>query len=225
MFKKIILCMPFLLYAGPPMLTDDPDVPNFGEFEINFSSQFEKSETDTLTMPIVDFNYGIFPKVQFTVESGYIWENSQHDFGETEIALKYNFYSNDIVSLALYPHYIFYANNSLFKESNSWEMMLPMSFKLSEKLSLVSSLTYIKPTKEQSHVEFGSYLEYENNADSYYVEGYWEEEPQSKDTLLVNLGYLHEFDEGLAFIGSVGYEVQSSQKRATLGYLGLQVSF
>ena len=225
MLKKIILFVPFLLCAGPPMLTDDPDVPNFGEVEINFSSQLEKRETDTLTMPIVDFNYGIFPKVQFTVESGYLWENSQHDFGETEIALKYNFYSNDIVSLALYPHYIFYANNSLFKESNSWEMMLPMSFKLSEKLSLVSSLTYIKPTKEQSHVEFGSYLEYENNADSYYVEGYWEEEAQSKDRLLVNLGYLHEFDEGLAFIGSVGYEVQSRQKRATLGYLGLQVSF
>ena len=225
MFKKIILFIPFLLYAGPPMLTDDPDVPNCGEFEINLASELERRETNTLTIPIVDFNYGIFPKVQFTIESSYIWEKSQHDFGATEVALKYNFYSNDIVSLALYPHYIFYANDSLFKESNSWEIMLPISFKLSEKLSLVSSLSYIKPTKEQSHIEFGSYLEYENNRDSYYVEDYWEEEPQTKDRLLINLGYLHEFNDGLAFIGSVGYEVQSSQKRATLGYLGLQVSF
>ena len=225
MLKKIILFVPFLLCAGPPMLTDDPDVPNLGEVEINFSSELERRETSTLTLPIVDFNYGIFPKVQFTVESGYIWERGQHDFGATEVALKYNFYSNDIVSLALYPHYIFYANNSLFKESNSWEMMLPMSFKLSEKLSLATTLSYIKPIDEESHIEFGSYLEYANNADSYYVEGYWEEELQSKDTLLVNFGYLHEFYEGLSFVGSVGYEVQSSQKKATVGYFGLQVSF
>ena len=225
MFKKIILFIPFILYAGPPMLTDDPDVPNFGDIEINFASELERRETNTLSIPIVDFNYGIFPNVQFTVESGYIWEKSQHDFGAIEVAIKYNFYSNDVFSLALYPHYIFYANNSLFKESNSWEIMLPMSFKLSKKLTLVSSLTYIKPTKEQSHVEFGSYLEYEKSRDSYYVEGYWEEELQTKDRVLINLGYLHKFHDGLAFMGSVGYEVQSSQKMATLGYLGLQVSF
>ena len=225
MLKKIILLIPFLLCAGPPMLTDDPDVPNFGEVEINFSSQLEKRETDTFTMPIVDFNYGIFPNVQFTVEHGYMWEGGKNDFGATEIALKYNFYGNDVFSIALYPHYIFYANDSLFKESNSWEMMLPMRFKLSENLSLVSNLTYLKPIGEQSHSEFGSYLEYEQKSSSYYLEGYWEEELEAKDRLLVNLGYLHEFYEGLAFIGSVGYEVQSSQKRATVGYLGVQVSF
>ena len=225
MLKKIILFLPLLLYAGPPMLSDDPDVPDYGEFEINFASEFERGESRTLTIPIVDFNYGIFPNVQFTVESGYMWEGGQNDFGATEIALKYNFYCNDIFSIALYPHYIFYANDSLFKESNSWEMMLPMRFKLSENLSLVSNLTYLKPIGEQSHSEFGSYLEYEQESSSYYLEGYWEEELEAKDRLLVNLGYLHEFYEGLAFIGSVGYEVQSSQLRATFGYLGMQVSF
>ena len=225
MLKKIILFVPFLLYAGPPMLSDDPDVPNWGEFEVNFASELERRETTTLTMPIVDFNYGIFPNFQFSVESGYIGEGGQDDFGAIEVALKYNFYSNDILSLALYPHYIFYANDSLFKESSSWEMMLPLSLKLSENLSLVSNLTYIKSIQEQGHIEFGSYLEYENNEESYYFEGYWEEELQAKGTFLVNLGYLHEFYEGLAFIGSVGYEVKSSQKRATIGYCGLQISF
>ena len=54
MLKKIILFLPLLFYAGPPMLSDDPDVPNYGEFEINFTSEFERGESTTLTVPIVD---------------------------------------------------------------------------------------------------------------------------------------------------------------------------
>ena len=100
-----------------------------------------------------------------------------------------------------------------------------MSFKLSENLSLVSNLAYIEPIEDKSHIEFGSYLEYENNKNSYYLEGYWEEEAEAKDTILVNLGYRNEFYEGLAFIGSIGYEVQSSQKKAMVSYFGIQRSF
>lgn len=221
----LIFLFPWLLYAGVPMLTEDPGVPAYGEFEINLATTVEKGSIHSVATPVIDVNYGLYPKLQFTFASEYIWEKKKHDLGSSELALKYLFYKTEQLSISISPHYMFSATNSLFKEESSFELMLPMSIKMTDNINLVTNMIYVKPQNEKKHFEFSSYLEYSKNDTSFYLEEYLEKQNALKDKVLINLGILHEFHKGLSFIGSVGGELQSSEKKVIFSYIGLQVTF
>jgi hypothetical protein len=103
---------------SPPLDTDDPGVPDKGEFEINLSTHADigqdKKEYDLLR---VDANYGVLPvifgyklptqiKLEFPVagarEAG---ESFKAGLGTTAMGLKFNFYDDDRrgISVSVYP--------------------------------------------------------------------------------------------------------------------------
>lgn len=103
---------------SPPLDTDDPGVPDKGEFEINLSTHADvgqdRKEYDLLR---VDANYGVLPvlfgykvptqiKLEVPIagarESG---DTFKTGLGTTALGLKFNFYDNDRlgISVALYP--------------------------------------------------------------------------------------------------------------------------
>jgi len=59
--------------GGPPMLTDDPDTPGDGHWEINFLSTLERSRSGWLfEAPNVDLNYGVGNHIQLKFEAPWL---------------------------------------------------------------------------------------------------------------------------------------------------------
>src|SRR5436305_3305380 len=55
--------------GGPPLITDDPDTPGPGYWEINVSTFFEKSRLERRSeMPRLDVNYGWGRRIQLKYE-------------------------------------------------------------------------------------------------------------------------------------------------------------
>ena len=88
------------LYAGPPMMTDDPFTPYLDEVEINFASEAERNDDLTGLVPIIDINYGIYPNIQLTVETAYALSDSKYKSDGLEVAIKYNFCRSDVLNIA-----------------------------------------------------------------------------------------------------------------------------
>jgi hypothetical protein len=55
--------------GGPPMITDDPDTPGAGKWEINIASVFERRPGEYgLDFPALDLNYGVGDHIQLKLE-------------------------------------------------------------------------------------------------------------------------------------------------------------
>ena len=226
-FKKVgVFLLTPLLYAGPPMMTDDPFTPDVNQLEINFASEFEKSDDLSVVVPIIDMNYGIYPNVQLTLETAYASADSQYKSDGVEVAVKYNFYHNDYFNIAIYPQYHFYPISTPFDEGETFSFLLPMSWQISERLEWVSSFSYVHPLKEKEHYEFGTYFAYTKENHSYFLETYFEERAETNDVAtFFNVGYFYQYRDNLGLMGSIGYETIDSRKQTNLAYVGLQVIF
>jgi hypothetical protein len=117
---------------SPPLETDDPGVPDKGEYEINLTTQADLSrDAKTLDLLLVDANYGILPgiaghklptqvKFEFPVTATREGDNPYtRGVGAAKFGLKFNFYNNEHsgLSLAFYPQIEFQApgTNSIQK--------------------------------------------------------------------------------------------------------------
>src|SRR5947207_10625548 len=59
--------------GGPPLLTDDPDTPGPGHWEINLAAIIEHTrDTRTLELPRVDLNYGAGERIQLKLEMPWV---------------------------------------------------------------------------------------------------------------------------------------------------------
>ena len=77
-----------------------------------------------------------------------------------------------------------------------------------------------------NHYEVGTYLGYEYNKHSYFVETYLEEHPEENSiATFFNVGYFYQYRDTLGFMGSIGSEMVDSKKQADVAYMGLQVIF
>lgn len=85
------------LWAGPPFRTDDPEPVALGHAEFYLAGVGSRTSSgQALAAPLLEFNYGILPDLQFHVAapcaqakpSGEPWARG---YGDTEIGLKYRF--------------------------------------------------------------------------------------------------------------------------------------
>ena len=111
----LLACLPALALAGPPFLTDDPDPVDYQHYEvIPFYALDRAGDGSTISGPGADFNYGIWPEVQFNVEGGFVHElpaggPSEFGLGDLRVAVKWRFVkeTDDRPELAIYPAVIF----------------------------------------------------------------------------------------------------------------------
>ena len=225
-FLYIFVFISSFLFAGPPMKSNDPFVPSYGEYEINVAVEIEDKDFTLVRAPIIDFNYGIYENVQFTFEGAYVNSDLEDDFDSLEVAFKWHFYEGELFSIALYPKYISYPIESIFNEGETYELTLPMNYILTANLDLVVDITYVYPKNGIEHMEYGTYLKYKINKHTYYTEIFFEDSPHQKGAFILgNLGYMYHFHKDVAFMISAGREMVSDGKKATLGYSGLQIIF
>ena len=219
----IFITIAISLFAGPPMKSSDPFVPSIGQYEINLSIEFEKKNSTLVRAPIIDFNYGIIENVQFTLESSYIISDSQKGFDSLEVAFKWPFYRGEIVTIGLNPKYISYPVDSIFNEGKVYELTIPMNFSLAQNIDLIADVTYVYPLDGVKHLEYGTYLKFSQNKHTYFSEVFFEDSPHTNELFtLVDLGYMYQFHKNIAFMISLGKEIIAEDKKAVIGYSGLQ---
>jgi hypothetical protein len=103
---------------SPPLETDDPSVPDKGEYEINLATRADFSkELRTIDFFVVDANYGILPKIfghelptqmkfEFPLAGAKVPDDPMRvGIGTAKFGLKLNFYNNEHKGLyiSLYP--------------------------------------------------------------------------------------------------------------------------
>jgi hypothetical protein len=109
---------------SPPLETDDPTVPDKGEYEINLTTHADLSKEErTFDLLFVDANYGLLPRIagyelptqlKFEVPVTAARESDEPytlGMGAAKVGVKFNFYTNEHagVAMALYPQIEFEA--------------------------------------------------------------------------------------------------------------------
>ena len=99
-------------YAGPPFVTDDPEPPEYGKWEINSALAGTAAHGGgDATLPVIDANYGALPGLQLHIQPQMTYvhapEGTHFGFGDLEIGAKYRFIEEDesgwVPAVAFYP--------------------------------------------------------------------------------------------------------------------------
>ena len=98
--------------GSPPLITDDPDTPDRGEFELNFLSTLSLHEGGHSFEHLVDANYGVTGNIQLTVEMPYVslHENgatTASGFGNAQVGAKLRFRESGPFAISVYPQVAF----------------------------------------------------------------------------------------------------------------------
>lgn len=97
--------------GGPPLITDDPDTPGPGYWEINVSSLFEKNRLEhAFETPRLDINYGVGRRIQLKYEVPWVGvhvagEPTRSGAGNSVAGVKWRFLGQEGKTLAwsVYP--------------------------------------------------------------------------------------------------------------------------
>ena len=106
--------------GGPPLLTDDPDTPGPGYWEINLSTLFEKSRRERrFEVPRLDLNYGVGWRIQLKYEMPWVGvhpagQPTRSGAGNSVAGLKWRFLGEEGKKLAwsVYPQLEFNTDHS-----------------------------------------------------------------------------------------------------------------
>ena len=108
-------CLPFQVQAqaGPPLITNDPDTPGDGHWEINLAVSGAHSRAGwDLAAPDLDVNYGWGERIQLSVHLP--WNHQRVDAGHwqsgagpVEFALRWRFVDEERAgfAMAIQPHW------------------------------------------------------------------------------------------------------------------------
>ena len=135
-------CLPAPAWAqgGPPLITDDPDTPGPGYWEINLSTFLERRpHAYTIETPRLDANYGVGKRIQLKFEVPWVRATeadvSHSGAGNATVGVKYRFIGQEgkMVAWSVYPQLEFNTTHSsvtkgLVEEGR--ELLLPTELTL-----------------------------------------------------------------------------------------------
>lgn len=228
--------------AGPPLLTDDPDTPERGHWEINIAATAEKrSGTWSLETPLLDLNYGLFDNVQLKFEAPFLLEAEEGGgtlggIGESEVGVKWRFADQEKfgLSISTYPQFAF--NNSsrskrLGLVEDGWEFILPVEIQreIDDKTTVFGEAGYTWHEEGGNELFWGIAVERELcETFSVLAELHGECEPGfHHHEIVCNAGFHWQTSEQAALIGSIGRGLCEGDEPLpkVLGYLGVQLTF
>ena len=121
--------------GGPPLVTDDPETPGRGGWEINISHSIEKiGDEFSMETPLIDINYGLLENDQWKIEFPLLFLDPEDDqgrwgVGDLELGWKYRFFEEDERGFmaSIYPQLLTPTGNaSLGLGGGRSEMLLPL---------------------------------------------------------------------------------------------------
>ena len=108
----LLMATPSRAQGGPPLITDDPDTPGDGHWEINLGAVPQALPQVTYgDLLHVDLNYGLGDRIQLKAETGYIVAKEAHWYGagmdDFVYGVKYRFYEtgteDEGIRISTYP--------------------------------------------------------------------------------------------------------------------------
>jgi hypothetical protein len=121
--------------GGPPLVTDDPDTPGPGYWEINLSAFLERrAGASTLEIPRLDANYGVGRRIQLKLESPWIRAADggaiQTGPGNAVAGVKYRFIGQEgkMIAWSVYPQVEFNTSRASIRKGiveDGPELLLP----------------------------------------------------------------------------------------------------
>jgi hypothetical protein len=132
---RTLLLLPLLVVAavgtpvvssaqgGPPLVTDDPDTPSGGHWEINLAAIGARSPGDRqLSLPDADINYGWGDHIQLKIDTPWLLseaagEAAKSGLGATNLGVKWRFIDTDRSGFAMstYPQVLINALPSSYR--------------------------------------------------------------------------------------------------------------
>ena len=229
--------LPALAQGGPPMVTDDPETPGDGHWEINIGAIATRTPGRwEVAAPDADINYGWGDRIQLKLDipwvtardDGQRWKSG---VGEAEVGVKWRFVDQEQAgfSLSTYPQY----GRSLLKSSirrglaaDGHRFFLPLEFAtelagFGVAAEIGREFVQRGPNAWAAGVvaahACGSEIEC-------MAEIHTTQAPFEHQTLL-NLGLHWKLDDALTVLAAIGRDVgvRSDEHRQALVYLGLQI--
>jgi hypothetical protein len=226
-----------LAQGGPPMLTDDPDTPGPGYWEINLSSIFNKFRSEThILAPYADINYGVGKRIQLKFEIPWLTVHQEGQSngggpGDSIVGLKWRFFGHEGKWLAwsTYPQLEAPTGNWTARrgiENEGWQFLLPTEFTFQIKRVELNGEAGRNFTQMAGNgwiagllteVEFHPHFEL-------LAEAHADQAGQGPTELTANFGARVKLTEQLVLLTSAGHDVHGApEDRALLHvYLGLQ---
>jgi hypothetical protein len=241
----ITLSAPATAQGGPPMVTDDPDTPGNGNWEINLGSMGERSQQAWhLGILDADINYGWGERIQLKMDTplnaapnGSHW---QAGLGTTQLGVKWRFYDpgEDGWRLSTYPQLgINFAAGSvargLAQPGKSFFLPLELAGRmgpLDVDWEIGRNFVQIDSTHPAGSNQWiaGLILAHHLDDDTeVMLEGRRTQAANidgAGSTTLLNLGMRHQISDDWTLLGAIGHDVSGPQqdRTAALFYLGVQ---
>jgi hypothetical protein len=231
---------------SPPLETDDPGVPDKGEYEINFTSNAELSRSEKeFDFLIVDANYGIEPtilgrrvptqvKLEFPLEGEKsAGEPMRAGVGPFRFGFKLNVHNNEPhgVSLSLYPQ-IEFGDPGTEAEERGQTLILPVLVQKELKyLTAVGNAAWNRPIHASARHVTGTLSLGVGRALTPHVAAMAEIHSTStldlkRERLIrVNLGLMRRLRDDATLYGNIGHSIVSDEGpgRTYIG-IGLKVT-
>jgi hypothetical protein len=223
--------------AGPPLLTDDPDTPGPGHWEINVAmtttKESERWESET---PLLDVNYGIGERIQLKYELPWVvvHENGQtaNGLGNSLIGVKWRFLDQEKawLEVSTYPQFEFNHPDSSVARGLAdfgYSAILPLEFQHRfGPLVAFAETGFIWNQRRSNSWLCGIAAEYEiNSRFSLFGELHGGDETHlAQDQPVFNLGFSWKFNSTVSLLGSAGRALHNSAGDSPnfLSYLALQ---
>jgi hypothetical protein len=226
-------------FAGPPLLTDDPDTPGDKHWEINVAFTLEKLQTEsTYETPLIDLNYGVGDNVQIKFEVPWLIFHEQgagtkSGAGNSLVGVKWRFLDEEKsgVNMSVYPQFEFNpptssARRGLVDEGTN--LLLPVE--VSKKFGPVlvnGELGYTIRQHEDDEWFYGLIFGYQIQENLTFLgEIHGGTTYEFKENEIVfNIGTQWDFTKKYGLLASAGrgFSRASSVEPNLLVYLGLQI--
>ena len=231
-FCCLLAISAFAQGGGPPMLTDDPETPDKGHFEINTSVNSEITNEQQFSVPLIDANYGANERTQLKVQIPYYIttmgdaKKSNGTLGYPLIGVKYRFLDQDkdSISVSTYPQILLAGSQS--------ELLLPVEFQKSiGRFTIGEEIGYFFIENKSQNMLNGNLLGYNvSKKAEILVEFYFQYNFNTTvgTNGFVNYGFRYTFNKTFTLLASCGTQFitpASGQKQYFFSFLGMQTVF
>jgi hypothetical protein len=225
--------------GGPPLITDDPDTPGPGYWEINLATIVEKSRPERRSeAPLADINYGIGTRIQLKFEIPWVTmvspdQSAQTGIGNNNTGVKWRFLGREgePVSWSIYPQLEMNTRESSAVKGlveRQTRLFLPTEFTVQKgRVEINGEVGRMFVHDGEDGWAAGVTTEIEiSRALELLGEFHAEKDGESPTDEIVNVGVRKAISEKIWFLGSIGTGVSGdSDARVHLRvYAGIQLN-
>jgi len=219
------------------MITDDPGTPGPGKWENNIAILFEHRPNEwSIDTPQFDLNYGVGERIQLTLQGGpALLKRDDHGpiggLGGTETAVKWRFLDEEKsgVDVSMFPRVIFNITQSSVRRGLAEDgTRFQIPFEVAKTFGRFHADAEFGPlgiSVGRSEWLYGVVGGYDVDKSTMLMAELHGTTRMNftRDSLTVNFGLRHEFDEHRILIISMGHEIRTpDEPTAFIGYFGMQ---